>query len=190
MKKYKEYIGEMELEMSFPVQELTPYIEKYVFYKNCNISNDVTLDVFSNGKIEIFIHYNDSYLLISNKQKKVYLSSFVAGISGMENSLNITPVTTGDSFNGIKVTFSIQGVSHFIDLPVKYLFNRVLFLESVFGDFGRQLVERISKTVINLERIAILNDFFLMLFDKKKKQLPVAYTCYMIEFMSIMVVVQ
>jgi hypothetical protein len=67
---YLNYIGNMKSIISYPAAELTNYIEKYVFYENSQITNDVYFKPYSSGSIELFLHYNKSYICISNKKKK------------------------------------------------------------------------------------------------------------------------
>ncbi len=67
---YLNYVGNMKSIISYPAPELSNYIEKYVFYENSHITNDVYLKPDSSGSIELFIHYNESYIYISNKKKK------------------------------------------------------------------------------------------------------------------------
>jgi hypothetical protein len=67
---YVNYIGEMKSLISYPIPELSSLIEKYVFYENNNITNDIVFKPLSNGKVELFLHYNNSHLYISNCKKK------------------------------------------------------------------------------------------------------------------------
>ena len=67
---YQNLIGGMKSSISSPTPELEPYIEKYEFYENGNIKDKDQLKPLSNGKVEMYIHYNNSHLYISGTKKK------------------------------------------------------------------------------------------------------------------------
>ncbi len=164
---YVRYLGLMKSGVSYPIPELTPYIEKYVFYENVNITNDVYLKTVSSGKVELFIHYNESYIFIVNGKKEIKLNNFITGISELSKSMKLRPVSENGCFKGISVSFSFQGVLQFFDLQIKRITNRIINLETILGENAKQLVDNISKAECNKERENILNSFFILFLNNK-----------------------
>lgn len=167
---YFRYIGMIESTTSFPPPELTPYIEKYVFYENANITNDVHLKMFSNGKIEMFIQYNDSHILITNGKKEISLNNFISGIFALTNTIRIRLKTKKSCFKGIIITFSFLGIIQLLNFQLISFTNKIVLLESIFGEKGKIMVEKISMADSNQERENILNKFFLILLYKIEKK--------------------
>lgn len=167
---YVRYIGGINSSVSEPDSELTQYIEKYVFYENTNITNNFYLNTISNGKVELFIHYNESYIFIINNKVEIRLTNFIVGISELSNSLKIKPISENQCFKGLSITFSLQGVCQLFDIHLKTITNRVVRLESILGKDGKTLVKNISEARCNNEREYILNQFFRILLQMKKKR--------------------
>lgn len=67
---YLNFVGQMKSEISLPTQELSCFIDKYVFYNNENLNSDVLFKPICNGKIELFIHYNHCGIHFWDQLKK------------------------------------------------------------------------------------------------------------------------
>ncbi len=151
----------MEVFNSVPPDELKPYIESYVFFENTHITNDKYLKVVSNGKVEMFIYYNNSNIIITNGKKEITLTHFIVGIFELKNALHIKPVTKSACLSGVIVTFNFRGVCQFLGLPVKSFTNKVVRLETVFGKKSKTLIDKISNAPCNQHSEEVLNKFFL-----------------------------
>jgi len=165
---YVRLTGKMKSFVSKPDSKLTPYIEKYVFYENENITNNVYPFLISNGKVELFIYYNNSHVSIINHTKEIKRNNFIFGISQLTNPLKIKLISESDCFKGISITFSLQGVYQILNLHLKTITNRIVSLETIFGKNGKRLVNDIWKARCNKERENILNQFFMVMLNKKK----------------------
>lgn len=169
MNPYVELLGKMDIINSSPTSELAPFIEKYVFYENVNLSSGLYIKARSNGKVEMFIPCNENYLLISNERKEIKIKSFIVGISELSNALKFKPVSANNCLNGIIITFSFKGVVELLACPIKSLTNKIVYPESVLGNKSQAFVDDISRAKNRLDRENILNNFFLTILKEKKK---------------------
>ncbi len=169
---YFEYIGKIKSHIIYPIKELAPYIEKYQFYENDGITNTVTLKTISNGKVQLFIHYNKSHIYQIVGEKQIRLDNFFAGISHLHNSFVFKPIAKSTCFKGLSVTFSLNGISHLLGFRTKIFTNKIVPFEKVFGENKSYLIDNISKAQNHLKIEAFLNHFFLQLLSEKKKTSP------------------
>lgn len=158
---YFELIGKMKRSVSIPSDEVAQFIENYVFFENTHITNDKYLKVVSNGKVEMFLFYNNSNLVITNGKNEITLTNFIVGIFELENALYIKPVTKSAYLSGIFITFNFRGVCQYFGLPVKAFTNKIVRLETIFGDRSKTLIDKITNASCNKQREKILNEFFL-----------------------------
>lgn len=165
---YVRHMGEMKSIVSDPHPKLTPYIEKYVSFENKNITKDIYPKLISNGKVELFIYFNKSHVYIVNDTKKTKRNNFVFGISQLTNPLDIKPISESACFKGISITFHFKGVNKLLNLHLKTITNKIVSLEKIFGIKGKLLVKNILKARCHKERENILNQFFMILLNKKK----------------------
>ena len=161
-------MGEMKTIVLEPQTELIPYIEKYVDFNNENLRKDAYHQIICKGKLELFICFDDIYVSVNNGARESILSNFFVGISKLNNSLKIKPLSERDCFKGISITFSTEGVHRLLGLQLKSFANSVVCMDTILGKIGKQLVESILKSTCLKERGNILNQFFIMLLDKKK----------------------
>jgi len=161
-------MGEMKTIALEPQAELIPYIEKYVVFDKDNLTKEAYHQIICKGKLELFICFDDFCVSMNNGARESILNNFIVGISKLNNSLKIKPLSDSECFKGISITFSIKGVYRLLDLQLKTIANRVVCTETILGQTGKQLVESVLEAACVKELENILNQFFIMLLDKKK----------------------
>ena len=121
---YSGFYTKLKSDRINPQQNLSPYIDKYIFYEINNLQRDIRLKAFSRGKTEVFIHYNSSHLYLYNKEKVNKMESFIAGIAPISKSLLIEPVAPNKIFSGICISLSYLGEAY----PVYWILLHQLLL--------------------------------------------------------------
>lgn len=164
---YVYHIGKMQIMELYPDEYLLPYIEKYTFYENSNLTNDWQMKVFTNGKIEMFIHYDGCYILVLEKNKTIMLDNFIINIYELNNPLIIKPLTRLNCFKGICITFKLKGIINFFNFNSKLMSNKTICLGEILGNNYLYLINRISEASNNFEIKNILDKFFILTLNEE-----------------------
>lgn len=188
---YSDYIGAIVSESIQPQKDLVPYIKKYLFFKNNNVTNRVQLKLISNAQLEMHICYDTSYFLISEGEKEFRFNAFISGIYNFENIIHYKPITHSDFFKCVTINFTFSGVYQLLGLDLNSLTNKIVDIETVFGRHATVLLQKMEETSSIHEKVELLNCFFRdRLNDQKKKPLPNIYFSYMIQLLKMTDVVQ
>ena len=170
---YVDYFQKATILIILPIISLSEDIERYTIYQNHSENfHDLFLRALPNGRVTLFMHLNDNKVIFHQKEKNIKLSNFITGIFEPDKTPYIKPHPKYNLFKGIAVTFTYRGVHNLLRMPLIKTTNTCLEFESVFGNCGDYLIERINQANSNSEIIKILNSFFLKLSEDKSCNLP------------------
>jgi AraC-like DNA-binding protein len=158
---YLTYFGKMKYRIFYPEPELSSFIEKYVFYENNHITNDVCLKSNSSGSVELFIHYNESYIYIFHEGEKIILDNFFVGLHKLGNSFYIMPISKKESFKAISISFTFEGVYYLLKSDIKYFTDKIVNIETILGEKSKLLIDSMSESKSDAERVNFLNQYFI-----------------------------
>ncbi|MBE9468873.1 MAG: helix-turn-helix transcriptional regulator [Bacteroidetes bacterium] len=163
---YFTFIEGMESVVLAPNSELSPFIEKYVFFECRNVQTDIDFKLVSNGKVELLVVFNKDYILVKNDSQISHYSNCIFGISCLSNSIEFRVVSKKSCFKGVSVIFHFRGVYDLLNLELKSITNRVVCFETVLGISVDMLVKNISNAICSKSIENILNKFFMILMKR------------------------
>lgn len=151
----------MKFDSYIPSEQLKPYIKQFVVSEN-EMENEYT--VFPNTSLVIGFQYKGK-LVNLNKNIETSLSS--AGISGISDSFKIFKNST--NIGTILVYFNEIGFTHFTSHPAHELFNLSISLDTIFEPASvLELEEKLAECKIDLQRIHLVNQFFINQLKEKE----------------------
>jgi len=188
---YSDYIGTIISESIQPQNDLVPYIKKYLFFKNNNVTNRVQFKIISNAQLEMNICYDTSCFLIDEGEKEFKYSAFVSGIFDLQKPLYYKPIAKSGLFKCVTIAFTFSGVYQLLGLDLNSLTNTMVDVQTIFGKHANELIHKMEESSSVSGKVEILNGFFIdRLTNQKKKLLPNIYCRYMIQLLEITDVVQ
>jgi AraC-like DNA-binding protein len=166
---YFKYFGKTRTKEYYPPMALRPYIVHYMIYENA--THDLENNPFRalpNGRTELFFHLNGSQVEFHDNKSRFQLSSFLAGIFRLDYPMKIKISCPSHCFKSLSITFTGKGINGLLDVCIFELTNRIIDVESFWGQEGDKLISQLSLAQTDQNRIHILNNFFLARLYKKK----------------------
>jgi AraC-like DNA-binding protein len=173
---YEEFFGGMITEFFLPDPLLSRYIVAYNFF-GTHLIPPCFINPIPNGLLEMYVHFGDSCLLISNGSKIEVFKNFVVGLYELDYRSKVRP-SASDYYQGVCIRFTYQGIFTLLGLKISESLNNILSLEQIYDNSGKDLHEKLEDSAGNKERARLLDAFFIyILFSKYKKycQLSVIY---------------
>jgi AraC-like DNA-binding protein len=167
---HKNDSGILKFKIIYPTNELKRFIKHYFF---CEFRNDLIcyhpfkLNVVSNGEVELYIHFDESYLTIIHGNNSADLSCFIKGVFKLDQMVFVMPRANKRGIcKGVSLPLTIAGLEGFREVTGCDLVNK-LFDVSAFLDFNFPFIHEQCKD-LNFDAIAkILDASFLSFFKKQ-----------------------
>ena len=183
---YSDYIGAIVSESIQPKKDLVPFIKKYLFFQNNNVTNKVQLKLISNAQLEMHICYDTSRFLINEGKKEIKYDAFISGIFDLQKPLYYKPMANSGSFKCVTIAFTFSGVYQLLGLDLNSLTNTMVDVQTIFGRHANELLNKMEETSSIDQKVELLNGFFMdRLNEQKKKLLLNIYCSYMIQLLEI-----
>jgi len=183
---YSDYIGAIVSESIQPKKDLVPFIKKYLFFQNNNVTNKVQLKLISNAQLEMHICYDTSCFLINEGKKEFKYDAFISGIFDLQKPLYYKPMANSGSFKCVTIAFTFSGVYQLLGLDLNSLTNTMVDVQTIFGRHATELLNKMEETSSIDQKVELLNGFFMdRLNEQKKKLLLNIYCSYMIQLLEI-----
>jgi AraC-like DNA-binding protein len=140
-----------------PSKELLPYIKHYLFLKSEGESIR-NLRLFTDGNTGVvFTFYNNIISNFKNHELPEYLpNSFVYGQLSEFKDIYLHGET-----RLIIVVFQPWGINQLLGIPADKLRDYIIPTEDLFGRKGTDLQEKLSEQKNILDKLSLLNDFFI-----------------------------
>ncbi|WPQ63726.1 helix-turn-helix transcriptional regulator [Chitinophaga sancti] len=146
----------MRFDKVSPTAALAPYIKYYVIAEN-TLAEEYT--IFPSTSLVIGFQYRG---LLSLVQPTYVTPLSISGISGMTNSFKV--FKNSPDIGTVLVYFTETGLLHFTASPANELFNQSIGIDYIFPPLKvREAEERLAMATNDVERIAVMNRFFLSL---------------------------
>jgi AraC-like DNA-binding protein len=164
---YHKYFEKVQTRFIVPPIALKPFILKYMFYENAatHIGN-LPFRALPNGNVELFFHFNGSQVHFYEKNKHFVLSNFIAGVFGLDYPMKIKISCPADTFKGLSVTLSHEGVNRLLNMAVSDLTNQIINIDYFWGLRGKETIDKVIQAKRIQTKIHILNQFFTRLLSQ------------------------
>jgi AraC-like DNA-binding protein len=153
----------MNYQISSPALELSPYIKHYWMMDSClTFGNEHVHRIVPNGLTELIIYLDHKPLALDNKKnitEKIQLTGQLK---------NYYDIKISGKLSLFSVYFHPQGLSAFLDLPIKELYNHSIPLRYILKDTVDRLEEKLRSTQSFERRKCLADQFFLNLIKKRK----------------------
>jgi AraC-like DNA-binding protein len=162
---YRKYIGSAKSLTVYPTQELKRFIKQYYFYEIRASIPDIPWNPLANGEIELYIHFDKSYLTLLQDGKSVDLCCLIKGIYEFNYNSFVIPRTNKDGlFKGVAIVFTIEGLQMFRDVTNNDLFNKSFEMDDWMAICFKTLIEEAENK--SFLQIAMILDAKFMRFYK------------------------
>ncbi|RPH69456.1 AraC family transcriptional regulator [bacterium] len=158
---YDHIVGSMKFKQNLPHFALREYIYNYSFVEGNSPPANTSMQIISNGYIELFMHFDGSFICIDRKNTKYNLNNYIIGINNNGNTIRLEPGKSSQKLNGLIVRFTHRGVNELLGVKISNLCNEIVSSEEIWGYKGKQLFNVLFDTTEICEKKEILDDFFL-----------------------------
>jgi AraC-like DNA-binding protein len=146
-----------------PPKELSPYIKHYLFLENKG-SDAQKLRLFSDGNTGVVFSLKSKLISgFSNYEAQNYLpTSFLYGqLNGFKD------IYSGNEMAIVIVVFQPNGINQLLGITNSELRDTIISIDTVFGQEGIELQEKLSEQHTIQDKLSLLNHFFKTLEAKK-----------------------
>ena len=152
----------MEFELIKPSRELSNYV-KYYWVLETTPTSPYIHRIIPNGLPELIFYLSDKPQVLDGKKE---LSDSIL-VNGQLNSF--FDISISKKLSLFSVYFSPHGLSMFLDLPMKEIFNQSVPLRLLHKDAVAQLEDEMQEAKSSFEKAAIVERFLLGILSLKKK---------------------
>jgi AraC-like DNA-binding protein len=175
-KFYESFFGSTTTDIVLPAPPLRRYILAYNFFKSRFLPH-LSIYPIPNGLLEVYIHFEDSGVVIHDTTKAKLFKHFVVGLYDAEFSVKIRPVAV-ELYHGVCLRFTYEGILILLGLKISDSLNFTFDLDKLFDNRSSALIDRMLNSFCNQERARLLDCFFMGVLSsnyKKNCRLSVVY---------------
>ncbi len=155
----------MEYKISKPSQFLSRYIKYYWSLENCiPVNKEHIQRIVPSGLFELIFYLRDKPQMI-NQQKSISDSIILTGQLKNYHDLKVT-----GNLSLFAIYFLPHGLSMFLDLPIKELFNQSIPLKYLIKDTVQKLEDELSNAETFEKQIVFAENFLMSQIQKVEKK--------------------
>jgi len=171
---YRKYVGNVKTLSINPNPELKRFIKRYFFYEVNRMISDIPWNPVTNGDVELFIHFDDSYLTLLQDGRSIHLSCFIKGIYELDHKVWVVPQPNNAGVcKGVAISFTISGLQLFRDITGSDLFNKSFDLSCLLKVSFQSLLDDTRNK--SFKEIARILDVKFMKYFKKAFRFQLNY---------------
>lgn len=161
-KLFKQYYVEKFFDCYRVDDLLKSYISNYTYFSISNKRlSDNYLHPFPNGNIEIYLHIDESNLIIRRSNQEKRYKSFLVGLFDLKEISMIKPQTANELYRCVLVSIKLGDILKFLNMPLYALRNKIFNLFEVWEEKGTVLEKKISRCEEIQQIVVCLNQFFI-----------------------------